>query len=122
MDGDCRDVARRFVGQVGRRRDFVGWARYFLHGLGVCVHLICVRWSTWTWMGAVLFVRGLDGLWCCLWGSAHLVCVLWAGRFTGVGQVGREFCCVDWVAMIDFFWRVRLAATHAKGLYFPLLR
>ena len=26
MDGDCRDVEHRFVGRVGRRREFAEWA------------------------------------------------------------------------------------------------
>ena len=56
MDADYRDVACTFIGRVGRRREFVGWAWYFLYGLGVCVHLMCVRWLAWIWMGAVFCV------------------------------------------------------------------
>ena len=36
----------------------------------------------------VLFVRGLNGLGRCGWGSGHLVCDLRAGRLVGVVQVG----------------------------------
>ena len=97
------DVARSFVGRVGRLREFVGWARFFLHRLVVCVYLICVRWLAWIWMSAVLFMFELDDLGRCGWGLAHLGCVLQAGRFFGVGQVVRGFCCVDWAAIIDFF-------------------
>ena len=64
----------------------------------------------------VLFVRGLNGLGRCGWGSGHLVCDLRAGRPVGVVQVGCGFCCLDWAAMIDFFCWARLTATHVKGL------
>ena len=86
-------MARRFVGRVGRRREFVGWARYFLHGLGFCAFDLCFRRYGFGW---ALFFWGVNWLaWVVADGIGAFGVVLRAGRFFGVGQVRHGFFCVD---------------------------
>ena len=90
----------------GWRLEFAGWAAARV--CGMCGGASLLEFDL------VLFVRGLNGLGRCGWGSGHLVCDLRAGRLVGVVQVGCGFCCLDWAAMIDFFCRVRLTAVMRK--------
>ena len=87
----------------GRRGS--GWARFFLCVDRTAWGIADADWRIWS-----VFCGQVDFL-----ALARL----------GVGfaaWIGCGFCCVDWVATIDYFWQAWPEATHLEGLYFPLLR